>query len=63
MTLANLCGLFAIATVGAGLWILGSALLFHAPEIIDAIKNHVAVTIFWLCAFGFAVTFMTGIRT
>lgn len=63
MTVANLCGLFAIATIGVGLWILGSGLLFHLPEIIHVIRTHIAVTIFWLCAIGFIVTFMIGIRT
>lgn len=63
MSLANLCGLFAIAMVASGLWLLGSALLFDLPEIIAAIRTHIAATIFCFCAIGFVATFITGIRT
>lgn len=59
----NLCGIFALVAIGAALWIGASTIWDARYAIIDIITSNPAATVLCLATFGFACSFIYGIRS
>jgi hypothetical protein len=59
----QLCGVFAIITILAAIWLGASTLWDARTIIISAIIDYPAATVFWVAAAGFVGSFIYGIKS